>query len=313
MTFAGLMLAALLIEAVFSWPKWLFARIAHPVVWLGALIGTLDGALNRSGWPHGLRYALGAATSVVLIAVAFGAAWGIARLTPANALGFVAEALAAASLLAGRSLHDHVAAAATPLAAGDLAGARAAVAKIVGRDPAALDEAGVARAALESLAENTSDGIVAPVVWGLVLGLPGLAAYKAINTLDSMIAHRTARHQAFGGFAARLDDIANLVPARLTGALFALASLKLSAFGVMLRDGGKHRSPNAGWPEAAMAGALGIRLSGPRSYHGVTRAEPWLNAAAADPDAGALARGLRLYLRAMALLALGLCALAALP
>jgi adenosylcobinamide-phosphate synthase len=313
MSFAGLMLTALVIEAVMGWPKWLHARIAHPVVWLGGLIAILDQALNRPQMPCFVRYGFGAASAILVIAVATGAAWAIALFAPPGALGFALEAIFAASLVAGRSLYDHVAAVAAPLAGGDLASARASVAMIVGRDPAALDEAGVARAALESLAENTSDGVVAPVVWGVLFGLPGLAAYKAINTLDSMIGHRTPRHQAFGGFAARLDDLANLFPARITGMLFVVVSGEIHALAVMFRDGAKHRSPNAGWPEAAMAGALRVRLSGPRMYDGAAKNEPWLNASALDPDAETIKNGLRLYLRAMGAMALTLAAMAAAP
>jgi adenosylcobinamide-phosphate synthase len=311
MSFAGLMLTALVIEAAMGWPRCLHARIAHPVVWLGGLIAILDRTLNRPQWPHVVRYGSGAASTVFVIAVATGAAWAIALLTPPGAIGFALEAIIVASLVAGRSLYDHVAAVAAPLAGGDLAGARARVAMIVGRDPAALNEAGVARAALESLAENASDGVVAPVFWGVLFGLPGVAAYKAINTLDSMIGHRTPRHQAFGGFAARLDDLANLLPARITGMLFGVVSGHIRALEMMFRDGAKHRSPNAGWPEAAMAGALGVRLSGPRMYDGVAKNEPWLNAGALDPDAETLKNGLRLYLHAMAAMALALAALAA--
>jgi adenosylcobinamide-phosphate synthase len=182
---------------------------------------------------------------------------------------------------------------------------------IVGRDPSQLDAAGIARAATESLAENTSDGIVAPLFWGAIFGLPGIAAYKAINTLDSMIGHRTPRYEAFGWAAARIDDVANLIPARLTGLLFAIVSVRpCIALATMWRDAGQHRSPNAGWPEAAMAGALDIRLSGPRIYEGRLSQEPWLNGEAADPTAADLNRALALYRRAMLLLAAGLALLA---
>lgn len=303
MSAAGLMLAALVLEAALGWPSWLHARIAHPVVWLGRLISLCDRALNRPVWPAWVRSLFGAVTAAAVTALAAWSAWVLTALTPRGAVGFALDALVAASLLAGRSLHDHVQAVLAPLAAGDLPAARASVAKIVGRDTATLDAAGVAGAALESLAENASDGVVAPVFWGALLGLPGLAAYKAINTLDSMIGHRTPRHAAFGGFAARLDDLANLLPARLTGALIAGSSGRVRAVGVMLRDAAKHRSPNAGWPEAAMAGALGVRLSGPRSYGGAPRKEPWLNGDKSDPDVASLRAGLRLYLTAMTILA----------
>jgi len=207
-------------------------------------------------------------------------------------------------VVALRSLHDHVAAVANPLLGGDIAAARGAVSRIVGRDPAALDEAGIARAAIESLAENTSDGIVAPVFWGAVFGLPGILGYKAINTLDSMIGHRSERHEAFGWAAARIDDVANFIPARLTGFLFVLLAPRRSeALSCMTRDARRHRSPNAGWPEAAMAGALGVRLSGPRIYHGKTTDEPWLNEGARDPHPADIVGGLTIYRRAMLLLA----------
>lgn len=174
---------------------------------------------------------------------------------------------------------------------------------IIGRNPETLDDAGIARGALESLAENASDGIVAPVFWGLVLGLPGLVGYKVINTMDSMIGHRSARYEYFGMVAARLDDVLNLIPARLTGLLFALMSGHMArSFRVMMRDARQHRSPNAGWPEAAMAGALNVRLSGPRIYGDQLTNEPWLNTEGADADAASLSRGLALYLRTMAVL-----------
>jgi adenosylcobinamide-phosphate synthase len=305
----GLMLAALALEAVFGWPDWLYRRIGHPVGWLGAVIALCDARLNRPWQSQRSRFLCGAAASIAVIASAAGTAALIVAAVPPGWPGLIVTALCAASLIAGRSLYDHVAAVATPLATGELAGARTAVARIVGRDPAQLDEAGVARAAIESLAENMSDGVIAPLFWGLLFGLPGLAAYKAVNTLDSMIGHRTARHLAFGGFAARLDDVANLVPARLTGLLLAVAALSPAALVTMLRDARRHRSPNAGWPEAAMAGAIGVRLSGPRAYQGRIAAEPWLNGGAPDPDAGAIRRALALYVRALLIVAAALLAL----
>ncbi|MEM8987524.1 MAG: adenosylcobinamide-phosphate synthase CbiB [Pseudomonadota bacterium] len=305
------MLAAWGVEAAFGWPDWLYKRIRHPVVWLGAAIAAADRAFNRSQWSNGGRYLAGMATTLAAVALAAGLAVLIAQATPPTWPGFALEALAASSLLASRSLYDHVAAVARPLAKADMEDARRAVSLIVGRDPNRLDAGGMARAGLESLAENASDGVIAPLFWGALFGLPGIAAYKAINTLDSMVGHKTERHAAFGGFAARLDDIANLVPARITGLLFAAASLRPRAFAVMARDARRHRSPNAGWPEAAMAGALGVRLSGPRAYGDRVSEEPWLNPAAPDPMAEDMAAGLGLYVRAMALAAgmLGVAAL----
>lgn len=306
------MLLAWALEAAFGWPDGAYRRIRHPVVWIGWLVDRLDRTLNRERLGARGRLWAGALASGVVIVIVVVIAWALARavtaLLPAGPSGIAAQALIAASLLASRSLYEHVAAVAAALEACAVASAREAVAHIVGRDPEGLGEAGIARAALESLAENASDAVVAPLFWGVLLGLPGIAAYKAVNTLDSMIGHRTARYERFGKCAARLDDAANWLPARLTGGLFALAAGKnADAWRVMRRDARRHRSVNAGWPEAAVAGALGVRLSGPRRYGGRQTAEPWLNAAAPDPDAAALAAGLKLYIRAMGLAA---CALA---
>ncbi|MGY9049094.1 hypothetical protein P775_05760 [Puniceibacterium antarcticum] len=312
MIFAASLLLGLLIEAALAWPAPLFRRIGHPVTWIGRLISALERGLNRPGdgvLVQNLRGAL--AVGLVLGAVVVPALM-IAALLPGGWVGVVLGGVLAWPLVAARSLYDHVAAVARPLSEGRTNDARHAVSMIVGRDPARLDEGGIARAALESLAENASDGVVAPVFWGLLLGLPGLAAYKAINTLDSMIGHRSPRHESFGMVAARLDDLVNLLPARLSGLLFALVSGRLRLSLVTLwRDAGHHRSPNAGWPEAAMAGALGIRLSGPRIYGDHVAEEPWLNGGARDPVARDLQRGLALYRRAMILTgcAVALCTL----
>lgn len=294
-----MMALALTLDALIGWPKGLFARIGHPVTWIGALITAIEARWNIGSAAR--RRTLGGLCALVVTAAAALPALALQRLLPGDAWGVLLGAVLAWPLLAARSLHDHVAAVAAPLATGDLERARAAVAMIVGRDPAQLDPGGVARAALESLAENASDGVVAPLFWGAVLGLPGIAAYKAINTMDSMIGHRTVRYRDFGTAAARLDDAMNLIPARLTGLALALAGGRVVALRVMWRDAGAHRSPNAGWPEAALAGALGIRLSGPRVYADRVAPEPWLNAAARDPGADDMTRGLGLYRRAMAL------------
>lgn len=308
MSFAAAMLIAMAIDAAIGWPDALYRRIGHPVTWLGRLISGLERALN-----HGAARRLkGVVTALVVIGTAGGLGGLALWLMPGGWTGTVLAGVLAWPLVAIRSMHDHVAAVARPLAAGDLAGARHAVSMIVGRDPTRLDQAGVARAATESLAENTSDGIVAPLFWGVVAGLPGIAAYKAINTLDSMIGHRNDRYLLFGWASARIDDLVNLAPARLTGGLFALVSARpRAALGCMAADARHHRSPNAGWPEAAMAGALGIRLSGPRVYDNRVSDEPWVNGACPDPTPADLHRGLALYRRAMLALA-GLVALVAL-
>lgn len=300
MSFAGMMLLAMALDAALGWPDRLYRRIGHPVVWIGALISALEARLN-TGAP-GRRRAMGALTVALVCAVVALPALLVQAALPGGWPGLLLGALAAWPFLAVRSMDQHVAAVARPLAAGDLAGARRAVAMIVGRDPARLDTRGVARAALESLAENTSDGIVAPLFWGVVAGLPGLAVYKAINTMDSMIGHRSERYEDFGKVAARLDDLVNLLPARLTGLLFALASGRPGrAVATMRRDARQHRSPNAGWPEAAMAGALNLRLSGPRIYGDTIADEPYVNAGAPDPEPDDMRRGLALYRRTMVL------------
>lgn len=309
--FASIMLVALLADALAGWPRRLFDVVGHPVTWLGQMIGALDTRFNMSSSSPKRSRALGAAALVAVVAVATLPAallqWALSDLT----FGWLCIGLLAWPLVAARSLHEHVSEVLTQLTRGDLTNARNAVAMIVGRDVTWLDEPGIARATIESLAENTSDGVVAPLFWGALLGLPGIAAYKAVNTLDSMIGHKTERHADFGWASARFDDLMNLIPARLTGLLVALASgAPRRAFVAMMRDHAKHRSPNAGYPEAAMAGGLGVRLSGPRIYHDHIADEPWLNEGAADPDAKTLARALAVYRRCLLILAVLLLGLA---
>jgi adenosylcobinamide-phosphate synthase len=298
--FAAAMAIAIGLDALVGWPNWLVARIGHPVTWLGALIGALDARWNRTTDAPGVRRLAGVAAAVIAIVGAAGLGWAVQSMMVSAWSRTIVVGFLAMPFVAARSLYEHVAAVAKPLLAGDVAAARSAVAMIVGRDPAGLDQAAIARAAIESLAENTSDGIVAPVFWGALFGLPGIIGYKAINTLDSMIGHRSERHEDFGWASARIDDVANLVPARLTGLLFALVSAEQKdALACMLRDARRHRSINAGWPEAAMAGALSLRLCGPRFYHGELADEPWLNGSASDPKADDVVRALKLYVRAL--------------
>ncbi len=305
------MALAMAVDGVLGWPAGLYARIGHPVTWIGRAITACDKHLNRDRDNPRTRRLAGVVTLVAVTALAALPAYGLTLILPPGLPGVILTGLLAWPLLATRSLFDHVQAVAQPLTAGNLAAARTAVSMIVGRDPAQLDPAAVARAALESLAENTSDGIVAPLFWGVLLGLPGIAAYKAVNTLDSMIGHRTSRFTDFGWASARFDDLVNLAPARLTGLLFAVVSGRgRRSLACMRADAARHRSPNAGWPEAAMAGALGIRLSGPRIYADGVAQEPWVNGGAPDPTPADLTRGLDLYRRAMFTLGSGLLLLA---
>ncbi|KRR11234.1 CobD/CbiB family cobalamin biosynthesis protein [Bradyrhizobium jicamae] len=285
-------IAALAFDAVIGDPDWLWRRLPHPVTWFGSLIALLDRLLNRDAWPPLLRRIAGIATIAVLVAIAGIAGLFLTEMTRHVTGGNVMLALIASVFIAQRSLYQHVSRVRMAFASDGLAGARIAVSMIVGRDPDQLDEAAVSRAAIESAAENFSDGIVAPVFWLALLGLPGLLAYKAINTADSMIGHRSERYRWFGWAAARLDDLVNLVPARLSGPLIAVVApvangSVATSFRVMIRDAAHHRSPNAGWPESAMAGALGIALAGPRRYAEGLVNDPFLNdgaRAAATPD-----------------------------
>lgn len=301
------------IEAAFGYPRALMARIGHPVMWIGALIAALDKSLNRPAATPALRRAAGVVALLILLAVTASLSilivWPLRLLGPA---GWIIEAALASTLLAARSLHAHVRAVAVALETDGLAAARMTVAQIVGRDTASLDEDAVRRAAIETLAENLSDGVIAPLFWLALFGLPGAALYKAINTADSMIGHRTPRHEAFGWAAARLDDVVNLIPARLTALLIALAAPRrfTEAIRCAIRDARLHRSPNAGWPESAMARALNVRLSGPRLYQGQSSDEPWVNPDAPNPTTNDLHRALTLMVRACALAGLTTLALA---
>ena len=282
---------------------------------IGGLIAWLDRWLNRQNWSRRIRKVTGILTVLLLVVITGMAGYLIevslrqtqgsyqgSHFVPVVALGLVASVF-----LAQQSLYRHVARVRSAFATGGRTAAREAVAMIVGRDPESLDESGVARAAIESCAENFSDGVVAPVFWLALLGLPGLVIYKAINTADSMIGHRTPRHRDFGWAAARLDDLLNLVPARLAGVLIALAAPVargsiVTSLRTMRRDARRHRSPNAGWPESAMAGALGIALAGPRRYGGSVVDDPFLNAEGrkdAMPDD--IGRALRILIAACAL------------
>ena len=302
--FAALALIAVVTEAVVGYPDGLYRRIGHPVTWIGALIAWCDKTWNSEALSYDERRWRGVYMLVLLLAVGILSGLAITAILDEIFHGIVVVLLcgvAGSSMLAQRSLYTHVAAVASALEADGLEAGRRAVSMIVGRDTRALDEAAVSRAAIESLAENFSDGVVAPLFWMVVAGLPGAIAYKAVNTADSMIGHRSERHLAFGWAAARFDDLVNLPASRLSAFWFVLAaalSPGLSprrAIEVLFRDAGHHRSPNAGWPEAAMAGALGIKLSGPRIYGGVEVAERWVGEGRNDLSARDIRSALDLY------------------
>ncbi|CAN5205993.1 adenosylcobinamide-phosphate synthase CbiB [soil metagenome] len=304
-----LLLAALAVEAAAGYPQRLYALIGHPVPWLGALIAWLDLRLNREDAGFAARKAAGIVALAILLAVTLAAAVAVTALCRGlGPLALLPLALMASTLLAQRSLFEHVARVAEGLESGGLSEGRKAVSMIVGRNPESLDEAGVSRAAIDSLSDNFSDGVFAPAFWLGLAGLPGIALYKAINTADSMIGHKTPRHLAFGWASARLDDLVNLPASRLTALLIVAAAAfdseadAAGAWRAVRRDAGKHRSPNAGWPEAAMAGALALRLAGPRIYGDVTVEDGWMGDGRADATAADIRRALRLYRRACGLL-----------
>ena len=290
------------IEAMLAYPAPLFRAIGHPVSWIGALIKALDSTLNRPDYSDTMRRIAGVVTVLLLLGISLGTGIVLemtARVVPY--LGFALAVMVVAMLTAGGNLDQHVRAVASGLQSDGVTGGRKSVANIVGRDPEILDEAAICRAAIESLAENASDGVTAPALWYLVGGLPGMIGYKAINTADSMIGHLSERYRAFGWAAARLDDLVNLPASRLTGLMFIAAAALVpgasasSAWRAFRRDARLHRSPNAGWPEAAMAGALGLRLAGPRIYDGVLVDDHWMGDGRTDADLQDIDRALTIY------------------
>ncbi|MDP1699704.1 MAG: adenosylcobinamide-phosphate synthase CbiB [Aestuariivirga sp.] len=298
---------ALLIERLFGYPKPLHDKIGHPVEWIGAILKKLEALLYDSEAEPMQSCLRGIAALLALLLIVAIPAVLIASVLSTFQFGWIIEALLATALIAQHSLYEHVSAVGKGLDT-SLNEGRKAVAKIVGRDPAALDESGVVKGALESLAESASDGIVAPVLWYALLGLPGMVAYKAINTADSMIGHKSERYINFGWAAARLDDLINLPASRLTGFLFAAAAAwndrergKI-AVQAMWRDAPKHQSPNAGWPESALAASLGIKFGGPRSYDGSRVILPWMGEGRETLNRDDIRKGLRLYGTAMTFL-----------
>ena len=298
---------ALLCDALTGDPDWVYRRVPHPVALMGRLIDVLDRAWNRPDISDFDRLVRGGCAVVIVIGIS-GALGMIAEtLLHQFANGWIVEAIFISVMIAQRSLYLHVRDVAAALESGGIAAGRDAVARIVGRKTAVLDEGGVSRGAIESLAENFSDGVVAPVFWAALFGLPGILAYKALNTADSMIGHRSEKYLHFGRIAARMDDMANFIPARIAGPLIALAALFMtqlsaaSGLRAMLADAKHHRSVNAGYPEAAMAGVLGIRLSGPREYTDTLAKEPWIGSGR-DAEPSDIAAALGVFVRACVLL-----------
>jgi adenosylcobinamide-phosphate synthase len=297
----ALALIAMLVELCFGYPDAVVKAIGHPVTWIGRLVDGLDNWLNRDAAGQSERRVAGVVAVLILVVVVGAVALVIQHELLRLPFGIIAAGFVASSLVAQRSLNRHVVDVAVALDTSGIAAGRIAVSRIVGRDTAELDAAGVARAAIESLAENFSDAIVAPVIWMVIAGLPGAALYKAINTADSMIGHRTARHEAFGWAAARLDDLINLPASRFSALVLVVAAALIkdadanAAWRAVRRDAARHRSPNAGYPEAAIAGALGLSLAGPRSYGGVQVDDAPMGDGRRDANTADIRRALALF------------------
>lgn len=287
------LLAILLLEAAIGYPRWLYRIVRHPVVWMGSLIGALDARLNVGNARR--RRLAGCALVIILVLTAAGVGVAFEWASHTNTFALIVLMLVGTTMLAQRSLHTHVVDVLRALESGDIETARRSVAMIVGRDTVALDAQGVSAAAIESLSESFCDGIVAPVFWFLVAGLPGLIVCKAINTADSMIGHKDERYGAFGWAAARADDVLNFVPARVSGLL--ICAVGCGGLSTMFRDAHRHASPNGGWPEAAMAGVLARQLGGPVSYDGESAFRAYLGNGP-RPDVESLRAALRVFWRA---------------
>jgi len=321
-TVFAILFLALVLDRLVGDPSWLWQRVRHPVVVFGAAIDALDRRMNRESLAGAIRRRNGVlAIALLLVGAVLAGCLLHGFFAALGLVGFLLEIAVVAILLAQKSLKDHVVAVADGLRQEGLAGGRRAVSMIVGRDPETLDEAGVVRAAIESLAENFADGTVAPALWYAVAGLPGIFAYKMLNTADSMIGHKSPKYIDFGWASARLDDLANWPAARLSSLLIAAgAAIRQGtaaarrSLSVAFRDSGLHRSPNSGWPEAAMAGALDIRLAGPRIYGGQLVSEPMINGAGrATADAGDIGAAIGIFDAAcssLAAVALGLTVIA---
>ena len=295
------LILAIIVDAVAGDPRWLYSRIPHPIVVIGHQIELLDRFFNRTHYSPVTRKLLGVISILIIVSSAWLIGWLIAWSCNQVSFGVVLQALIVSIFLAQNSLYQHVASVAKACKADDLIDARSQISHIVGRDPNSLDQRAIGRAAIESLSENFSDGVVAPIFWYVVGGLPALIAYKALNTSDSMIGYLTDKYADFGWCAARFDDAANFIPARLSAFIITIAAFIIPsatgnrAFTTAIRDAKKHRSKNAGWPEAAMAGALGIKIAGPRNYDGILVEDAWMGDGIPNVDASHIFMALRIY------------------
>ena len=313
MIFTSGVLFSCLIDIFIGWPHYLFKKIGHPVTWIGFLIEKFDKGFNKSTFRNEIRKFLGVATLIILVmivgVVSFYAQWLVMTIFDKTWIKILLLAIFFWPFLAFKSMYEHIMQVYLALSNKGILQAREAVSHIVGRSTEKMEEPEIVRASIESLAENTSDGIVAPIFWAILFGLPGIACYKTINTLDSMIGYKSEKYRDFGWASARMDDLVNFLPARLTCLLFAIfSSNPIQTLNQALRDAKRHRSPNAGWPESAMAWSIGIRLSGPRLYDGKLNNEPWINSKGANGEKADILKALRVFKMSMGtfVLALGI-------
>lgn len=296
-----IVLIALVIDAIIGDPNWLYRKIPHPIATIGCMINQLDSLLNRPQFKNLTKKILGVLFIIIALSVTGTIGWAMQTGLKLMEFGQLPEAILVSIFLAQNSLYRHVRNVAQAFVSDGLDAARLSVSHIVGRDPAALDESGVCRASIESLSENFSDGVIAPVFWYLIAGVPGILMYKTLNTADSMVGHLNPKYRYFGWASARLDDVANFIPARLTALLIFLTALIIpsakgcKALTSCLTDANRHRSVNAGWPEAAMAGALDIRIAGPRVYNGIVVSDPWMGDGNPNLRTNDIDRALKLY------------------
>tara|TARA_B100000530_G_C15894119_1_gene462655 strand:- start:441 stop:1403 length:963 start_codon:yes stop_codon:yes gene_type:complete len=296
-----IVLLALAMDAIIGDPNWLYRKIPHPIAAIGCMMNQLDLFLNRPQVKNPTKKILGVLFIIIALSVAGIIGWGMQTGLKLMEFGQLLEAILVSIFLAQNSLYRHVRNVAQALVSDGLDAARLSVSHIVGRDPATLDDSGVCRASIESLSENFSDGVIAPVFWYLIAGIPGILMYKTLNTADSMVGHLSPKYKYFGWASARLDDAANFIPARLTALLIFLTALIIpstkgfKSLRSCLTYANRHRSTNAGWPEAAMAGALDIRIAGPRVYNGIVVNDPWMGDGNPNLRTNDINRALKLY------------------
>jgi len=295
-----LLLVGIFLEICLGWPNILLKNIGHPVIWIGSLINLFDIKLNKKAYTYQTRKIFGFVTLIFTTLATVFFFKIIANILQNLFFVEFIYIILIWSLMCSRSLYNHIIQIANDLEKNDVIKAKKSLSKVVGRDTTNLRKKGIIRASLESLSESTSDGIVAPIFWYFLFGIYGLIIFKTINTLDSMIGYKSKKYLAYGYASAKIDDILNIIPSRLTGLIFVILSSKpKNTFKIMTKNASKSNSPNAGWPESAFAGALSIRLGGPKTYSGISNKNKWLNGECNNPTINDFHEGIKLYLKSV--------------